>query len=55
MVRAGWKWARGRGTKQLPILICAVIAVGTAVAGRTHAVFFRFCPRCALRLDRTCA
>ncbi len=40
MVRAGWKWTRGRGTKQLPILICAVIAVGAAVAGRTHAVFF---------------
>ena len=36
----GWKWARGRGAKQLPLIVCAVIAVTIAVVGRTHALVF---------------
>jgi rod shape-determining protein MreC len=40
MLGPGLKWARGRGTKQLPIVICATIAIGTAVAGTAHAPFF---------------
>jgi rod shape-determining protein MreC len=40
MFGPGWKWARGRGTKQLPIVICATIAIGTAIAGSVHAPIF---------------
>jgi len=40
MFGPGWKWARGRGTNQLPIVICATIAIGTAAAGTAHAPFF---------------
>ena len=40
MAGLGWKWARGRGTKQLPLILCVVIAVIVAVMGRTHAFVF---------------
>lgn len=40
MAGSGWKWARGRGTKQLPLILCLIIAVATAVAGRTQAAIF---------------
>jgi rod shape-determining protein MreC len=40
MFGPGWKWARGRGTKQVPIVICAIIAIATAVAGQAHAPIF---------------
>ena len=40
MFGPGWKWARGRGTKQLPIVVCAILALGTALLGRAHAPIF---------------
>ena len=40
MFGPGWKWARGRGTKQLPIIICATISIGAAAAGTAHAPVF---------------
>ena len=40
MFGPGWKWARGRGTKQLPIIVCAIIALGTAILGRAHSPIF---------------
>ncbi len=40
MAGPGWKWTRGRGAKQFPLILCAVIAVTIAVMGRTHASLF---------------
>jgi rod shape-determining protein MreC len=40
MAGPGWKWARSRGAKQLPLILCIVIAVIVAVMGRTHAFVF---------------
>jgi rod shape-determining protein MreC len=40
MAGPGWKWARGRGAKQLPLILCFIIAVGTAIAGRAQASIF---------------
>ncbi len=40
MAGSGWKWARGRGAKQLPLILCLVIAVATAIAGRAQASIF---------------
>jgi rod shape-determining protein MreC len=40
MAGPGWKWARGRGAKQLPLILCIIIAVIVAVMGRTHAFVF---------------
>jgi rod shape-determining protein MreC len=40
MAGPGWKWARGRGAKQLPLIVCLVIALTIAVMGRMHAPIF---------------
>lgn len=40
MAGQGLKWARGRGAKQLPLILCVVVAVGTAIAGRAQASLF---------------
>jgi rod shape-determining protein MreC len=40
MAGSGWKWARGRGAKQLPLILCLFIAVATAVVGRAQASIF---------------
>ena len=40
MAGPGWRWARGRGAKQLPLVICVLIAVGTAIAGKAQANIF---------------
>jgi rod shape-determining protein MreC len=40
MAGPGWKWARGRAAKQLPLVLCVLIAVGIAVAGKARANIF---------------
>ena len=40
MAGPGWRWARGRGAKQLPLILCVFIAVGTAIAGKAHPSIF---------------
>jgi rod shape-determining protein MreC len=40
MSGSGWKWARGRGAKQLPLILCVLFAVGIAIVGKAQTSIF---------------
>lgn len=40
MAGPGWKWTRGRGANQFPLVLCVLIAVAIAIAGRAQASIF---------------